>query len=160
MNEDRCLLNSLTRACRLTKDVVSIWRPIHKEMLSMILKTIDYNFSNAGQMYLKHLYLALISTTYYGLFRVGEVTLSPHAVRACDIHIGCNKNKLLFVLRTFKTHNCNSQPQTIKILSKATLNKETNEYCPFTLLRNYIAKRQPYLSDNEIFFVFHDRTPV
>ena len=48
--------------------------------------------------------MALFATAYYGLFRVGEITDSQHAVKACDVHIGVNKRKLLFILRTSKTH--------------------------------------------------------
>ena len=83
VNEDRCLLNSLTRACRLTKDTVTIRRPIQKRMLEMLLKTVQIHFDGAGQLYLKHWYMALLSTTYYGLFRVGKLrwvpTWSKHA---------------------------------------------------------------------------------
>ena len=49
VNEDRCLLNSLTRACKLTKDTVTIRLPIQKGMLHIILKTIDYHFCNKSQ---------------------------------------------------------------------------------------------------------------
>ena len=50
------------------------------------------------------LYQVLIITTYYGMFRIGEVTLSDHVVKARDVHIALNKPKLLFVLHSSKTH--------------------------------------------------------
>ena len=69
----------------------------------------------ANQPYLLALYKAMYVTAYYGLFRVGELTLSEHVVKAVDVHQGKNKDKLLFVLHTSKTHTRESKPQTITI---------------------------------------------
>ena len=64
------------------------------------------------QMYLLILYQAIFITLYFGLFRIGELTAASgnHAVLAKDIHIGRNKNKLMFVLHTSKTHSCIWKP--------------------------------------------------
>ena len=163
VNEDRCLLNSLTRACKLTKDTVTIRRPIHKQMLEMIIKTVHFHFDQLGQIYLKHLYSALFATTYYGLFRVGEVTMSPHAVKACDVQIGTNKRKLMFILRSSKTHTKGMHPQIIKIASINGNNirkRNNNPYCPFKLLHSYLRQRSESWDSEELFFVFKDRTLV
>ena len=85
---------------------------------------------------------------YFGLFRVGELTSSPHSVRANDVHIGINMKKILFILRSSKTHTLGSLPQKIKISStdqvSATvhyLKKEKSMFCPYTVLRNYLSVR-------------------
>ena len=59
-------------------------------------------------------------TAYYGLFRIGELTFSEHAVRAKDVHVGTNKKKMLFVLHSSKTHDKGSKPQLIKVTSMPT----------------------------------------
>ena len=77
----------------------------------MILFEIERNYGQ--QPYLKHLYKVLIVTTYFGLFRIGEVTFSDHVVKVSDVHVGTNKKKLLFILRSSKTHGKGSKPQQI-----------------------------------------------
>ena len=88
--------------------------------------------------------MALFATAYYGLFRIGEITDSQHAVKARDVHIGQNKRKLLFLLRTSKTHGENVEPQSIKIASTKKHNTESNRkvsseedwnFCLYSLLK-------------------------
>ena len=74
LNTDKFLLTSLIRACRYKNDAVRTRLPIHKGLLNIILKYTDKHFNNLGQIYLKKLYKALFATSYYGLFRVGELT--------------------------------------------------------------------------------------
>ena len=75
VNEDRCLLNSLIKACKYHNDHVRTHLPINKQLLQLILKTIDQIF--VSQPYLSIMYQALMSTAYFGLFRVGELTEGP-----------------------------------------------------------------------------------
>ena len=124
IQEDQFLIASLTRACKLKNDSFRTRLPIQQSMLAMILKKVDKLFP--GQPYLKILYQALFSTAYFGLFRVGELTKGDHPVLACDIHIGFNKRKLLFILRTSKTHGKGSKPQLVKILSIQTKKHSEN----------------------------------
>ena len=159
INENTCLLNSLTRACRLLNDTtVRLRLPINREMLNIILRKTDTYFSEAGQFYLKHLYLALMSTMYYGLFRIGELTKSEHTVKAIDVQIGTNKRKLMFILRSSKNSGNDKKPQIIKI--ESTNLNSNNIYCPYQLLRNYMAVRSTLKSKEENFFVFKDRSNV
>ena len=128
LNEDHCLLSSLTRACKISNTEVLLRLPIQRDLLHLILKTTEFHFVSLGQMFLAKLYMSLFATAYYGLFRIGELADSPHAIKARDVHIGINKNKILFILWTSKTHDLNRHPQSIKISSvKMTMNKNT--YC-------------------------------
>ena len=111
------LLNSLTWACRIHNDVLYTRLPIQKGLLWLLLKSMFKSFFDKGQSYLAHLYTALFSTAYYGLFRVGEVTSGSHPIRVTDINIGKNKQKILFILRSSKTHNTCNKPQKVKINS-------------------------------------------
>ena len=115
----------------------------------------------ADQPFLECMYKALFSLGYYGLMCMGELTCSQHVVKACNVHIAKNKDKLLLVLYSSKTHDEGMRPQKIKI----TANKMVKDYrkrnfCPFRLLRNYIASRGDYRSPQDQFFVFSDGSVV
>ena len=43
------------------------------------------------------------------------MTESQHVVKAKDVHIGINKDKLMFVLHSSKTHGKGTKPQIVKI---------------------------------------------
>ena len=167
LQEDRVLITALTRACRLRNDIINIRLPIQKGMLVLLLKEVNTIF--AEQPYLKDLYRALLSTAYFGLFRVGELTAAPgaHQVLASDVHIGINKDKILFILRSSKTHGKSSSPQLIKITSSRQAQlKGWHQHlhlrppCLFALLQTYLSARENSKSYNEPFFVFKNRVPV
>ena len=126
-----------------------------------------------NQPYLCSLYKTLMLTTYFGLFRVGELTgaQGKHAVLAKNVHIAENKRKFSFVLHTSKTHWKNVKPQVINITTtnwghknRQTVNSNeklgTELSCPYESLKHYISLRGPYLNHNEQFFIFADHSPV
>ena len=164
LSVDTYLLNSLTKACKLQNDSIRIRLPIHKQLLHVILNQIIKTYQ--GQIYLKRLYLALLSTAYYSMFRVGEITKGTHVVLASDVHIGVNKKKILFLLRSSKMHGKHTKPQVVKITATAsrqkslTSSKESDKFCPFAILWNYVNIHKGFTSNQEQFFVFHDRSPV
>ena len=167
LNEDRYLITSLTRACRFQNDHVRIRLPIKKGLLLILIKYLDKIFGT--QPYLLRLYKALFMTAYYGLFRVGELTTGSHPILARDVH---NKKKMMFILRTSKTHWTDVKPQIIKISNidknhnaDSTLSQNNfgnfGHICPFQALRDFIAvRKQGFRKSNEPFFVFSDRSPV
>ena len=171
LNEDRLLLGALTRACKLKNDRLQTRLPIHKSLLCVLLQAMDDIFESP-QPYLNKLYSALLVTAYYGLFRISELTLSHHVLKAKDTYVGENKDKLKFVLYTSKTHGLGDMPQIIKINSMPAENKAVkkkhnsvmqnfiNHLCPFQTIKSYIAVRGKYDSDNEQFFIFQDKSPV
>ena len=162
LSENKFLLASLTRACKFVNDKVRTRLPIHKEMLTIIINQIEKDFLAINQPYLATLYKAMFSTAYYGLFRIGELASGTHPIHARDVHVGVNKDKLMFVLRTSKTHWTDQKPQVVKISSfKINKIKEpVTIYCPYQLLRNYVAVRRTYKLKTEPFFIFRDRSPV
>ena len=121
----------------------------------------------ATQPYLLTLYRALFCTAYFGLLRIGEVTKSSHTLKAADVHIGTNKNKLLLILHSSKTHTKGDIPQMIKIASMPQTQKHADKVnwtnrglCPFTFMKMYLEIRLSSLNIHEEFFVFSDRSPV
>ena len=100
ISEDRSLFNALTKACKLKNDSISLKLLVHKEIIRAIIQKLDQYF--AHQPYLNITYKALFSCAYYGLLRIGEVSESPHVIKACDVHRARNKKKLMFVLRSSK----------------------------------------------------------
>ena len=107
-------LNSLTRACKLKNDVLYMCLPIHCSLLEHILFEIKRKFQDT-QPYLESLYLVLFSLGYYSLMRVGELTISEHVIKAANVYLGRNKDKLLIILYSSKTHSISDRPQKIKI---------------------------------------------
>ena len=181
LDENKFLITSLTRACRLKNDRVQTRLPIQKGLLHIILGKIDEKLD--AQPYLKLLYKTIFSTAYHGLFRIGEVTKGSHPILAKDVHIASNKKKILFILRTSKTHGLGDPPQMVKISSEPKTktgerinnemmtrikmenenqseNQQMTIYCPYMLLSEYFALRGPYHSMTEPFFIFRDASPV
>ena len=159
LSTDKFLLTAITKACKLRNDQVRTRLPIQKGLLNIILKYVKNFYEDSGQLYLASLYQALFASAYYGLLRVGELTTGTHPIRARDIQIAENKQKILFILRSSKTHGKYAKPQFIKITSQPVGNKKTI-FCPYEMLVNYIKIRPKYLNQDEAFFVFRDRSPV
>ena len=84
-NDNRVLVNTLTKACRLINDKVRTRLPIHKNLLEMILFELERSLKD--QLFLKSMYKAMFILAYYGLFRIGELAKSKHSLKAKDIHI-------------------------------------------------------------------------
>ena len=152
VSEDRVLLEALTRACRLHFDINYHKLPVKQGLFNLMIDTVPKLFPSP-QQHLITLYQAMLATAYYGLFRIREITESPHVIKAKDVHVGHNKNKLMFVLHSSKTHNKSSKPQIIKIA--AANNGNNCNRCPFRLLQNYT-----YRYENEQFFIFSNGDPV
>ena len=156
-NDDLVLVTSLTRACKLINDRVMSRLPIQRGLLDVLLHEISRNFKD--QFYLRTLYCALFALGYYGLFRIGELTMSDHVVKAVNVHVATNKQKILVILYTSKTHNLSHRPQKIKI--QAVNDKSSNRvFCPFHLMRQFIAIRRSYQSLEEPLFIFRNGSPV
>ena len=165
LNENKFIINALTRACKLKNDQVRTRLQIQRKMMDMLLSKTQKVFSE--QPYLSVMYTTLFSTAYYGLFRVGELTSGTHRILVTDVHMAENKQKILFLLRTSKTHGRDSKPQLVKIQSKSKNGKSLSQnqssrssFCPYQLLRRYIRIRPRYINDKEPFFIFRDFSPV
>ena len=164
VTEDQYTLASLVQACKLRNDQIRTRLPIQHWMLSVLLCQINVHFNKVGQLYLGLLYSTIVSTMYFGLFRISEVTSGAHPVLAKDVHIGENKKKMMFILRSSKTHGKNLPPQIIKISASEGLRSNQLSCkklpCPFSLLRDYAAERGPFAKDSEPFFIFRYGSPV
>ena len=157
LNENKYLLTVLTKACKFRNDRVRTRLPIGRRLLEMILEETEIYFLGQGQVFLCRLYKALFAIGYYGLLRVGEITSGDHPVRVGDVKIADNKNKMMFILRTLKTHWKNVKPQTVKICSTK---KYSYRFCPYQIIRDYMEVRKSFVSKDEPFFIFRDRSPV
>ena len=159
--DQEIMLSCLTKACKIKNDRVRTRLPIHCGLLEMILFEVQRYFRKKNQRYLEILYKALFSLGYYGLMRVGELTFSPHVLKAKDIHLGSNKDKIMVVLYSSKTHDESNRPQKIKITAHGQHEfKKKRSFCPFKLLGDYIKIRGGYAHEQEQFFVFRDKSKV
>ena len=152
-DDSKVLLNTITRSCRLVNDRVKIRFPIRLRLLEVLLFETERYFMK--QPYLEKLYKAIFALAYYGLMRIGEIAAGNHPVKAQDVHVGTNKDKILILLRSSKTHGKESIPQKIKI-SGISGSTKIKHFCPFKIVRSYVAIRGNYEMDDENFFVFGD----
>ena len=163
-NNDEVLLNSLIRSCKNMNDIMTTKLPIQCKLMELILFEVERKFEADNQHFLNILYKTIITVSYYGLFRIGEVTRSPtanHTIKAKNVHVTTNKDKILIVLYTSKTHGVESVPQRIKKSGVPKKGKSNNKFfCPLALIKQYIAMRGGYENDSEQFFVFRDGSEV
>ena len=161
-DDTKVLLSSLVRSCRLENDKVKTRLPIQKGLLEMILFEVDRHYDyTLSQPYLAVLYKAVFSLAYYGMLRVGEIAQGSHTIKACNIHLGNNKDKILIVLYSSKTHGKESRPQKVKISALPNINTNKRKiFCPFKIVTQYMKIRGDYINENEQFFIFSDRSPL
>ena len=165
-NDELILLGTLTKACRIINDQVKTRLPIQFGLLEVILFEIQRKFCD--QPYLKVLYKAMFALGYYGMFRAGELCQNAgtnHTIKAHNVHVATNKEKILVILNSSKTHGKEKLPQKVKITSnssdlKAVGFKQRN-FCLFSLIRNYIMFRNDtYETYDDPLFIFRDGSPV
>ena len=152
LNENMYLIASLTKACKFKNDTVGTRLPIRKYVLRMLVDNLHKIFLPQGQQpYLVTLYKALFMTAYFGLFRVRELTYtdSKHMLKAKDVHIGKKKKKMMFVLRTSKTHWHDQKPQVIKSSEKSSVTATTR---PYTIHESRIQIRSMRRSSSKKYF--------
>ena len=157
-DDKKVLLSSLVRGCQLENDRVKVRLPIQRGLLELLLFEIERFYNSSPQPYLESMYKALFCLAYYGMMRVGELTLSPHTAKACNINVAHNKEKILVVLYTSKTHGQESKPQRINISAVPHYRKVERFFCPFKTVINYMNIRGDYLDEQEQFFVFAGRS--
>ena len=159
-NENQVLINTLTRACKNVNNRVYIHNPVKKPSLEVILFEVGRIF--ATQPYLLCLYRMFFALSYYGLFRLGELAKGDHPIKAADVQVAVNKNKMLILLRSSKTHSKNVRPQRVTIAEENSIGTlvSTTNFCPFELMKQFIKLRGSYHNIKEQFFIFRDRTPL
>ena len=157
-NEDKVLIATLTRSCKLQNDEFMPRLPIQRKLLEMILFETERYFNEMNQYYLEILYKTFFLFAYYGMMRVGELATGNHPVLAKDILVSDEKCKILLILRSSKTHNKNARPQSIKLTSQdETLN---TRHHLFETARLFLQLRGDYYSLTEQLFIFRDGSPL
>ena len=165
-DDQRVLVGSLTRACKLVNDRVMTRLPIHCGLLKVLLFEVQSIYANNGQQYIQLMYKTLFALSFYGMMRACKVTKVPninHVLKAKDVHAVGNKDKILLILHSSKTHDSSMRPQRIKIISNISEKSGSysrRHFCAFALTSQYISMRGDYDKDNEKFFIFSDGSPV
>ena len=164
--DNQVQLRAIVHSCRLCNDQFHPRFPIKLQLVELILMEIGRMFDK--QFFLLTMYRALFAIAYYGMFRIGELTVGDHVLLAKNVHLALNKKKMLFILFSSKTHDASSKPQKVKItalntdIGNKTINKSSQQklFCPFELVQNYIRLRGDYKKESEQFFIFCDHSPV
>ena len=90
-DDKKVLLSTLTKACRNINDRIATRLAISGSLLKLILFELGRIFH--AQPVLCIMYRAMFALGFYGLMQAGELTKSNLVVKACNVHIGTNKNK-------------------------------------------------------------------
>ena len=148
-DENTALITTLAKACKIQNDKLSTTLPISCKLLALMLFEVDRAYSTF-QPYLCILYKTILVIGYYGLFHLGELTAggdqgSQHMIKACNVYVGKNKNKILVILYTLKTHGEETRPQKVKITT-ARGSDTRLFHCTFKLSQIYLAFRGGYTS--------------
>ena len=159
-NDDTALLTTLTKSCRLENDRVKTRLPIRQCLLNVFLFELQRQLDN--QRYLLVAYRCIFTLAYYGLMRISEL-VGIHAIKANHVHAGENKDKLLIVLYSSKTHGKESRPQQIKINAVSERPDKIRYkdcFCPVDALNDYSEIRPQYVNDSENFFILQDYSSI
>ena len=159
-NDDEAQLKVITKSCEIINDRIKIRLPIRVHLLEQILFEEQRKFTT--QPFIQSMYKTLFCTAYYGMMRIGELVKaeSEHFVRAKDVHLSPNQDKIMLRLHTSKTHVQGDKPQEIKI-SKTQVLEVQRFFCPFKLMREYISYRGIGFEEySKAFFIYHDGSPV
>ena len=158
------LIESLTKTCKIVNNRVLNRLPIQCSLLEIILFEIQRIYSyQGGQFYLETMYKTLFALAYYGLMRVSEETWSNHVVKAKDVQVALNKDKIKLILYSSKTHTPNIKPQKIIITSNRAEKSGRyahRNFCPIRLLDDFMNLRGNYEDPAECLFIFIDGQPV
>ena len=161
-DDNKMVLSALIRGCKLENDSAKIRLPIQKGLFELLLFELERKFGGGNpQPYLEHMYKALFSLAYYGMMKVGELALGDHTLKARNVHVSYNRDKLLVVLYSSKTHGRESRPQNIRIRSNQKYpGKKQRFFCPVQAVLTYMNIRGSYAIPSEHFFTFADKSPI
>ena len=140
------IIAAMTRACRLINDRVKAQFPISYGFLEMILFEIERMYGDS-QVYLETLFKSAFLISYYGLIRVGEITRSEHILKAKNVHMATNKDKLLIILYTSKTHGLVTDLSTSKLPQIGTKTRNSRG------IKNHLSGS--YLTDTFAHFIHY-----
>ena len=105
----------------------------------------------------------MVITAYYGLFRIGEIAEGLHVIKFLDVHSTPQRDKILFMLWTSKTHQRSKKPQVVKIMAVQGKNEmwpsDVYAYCPCRLIMQYLKYRPNNCRHGQL-FVFRGGKPV
>ena len=165
-DDQKILLSTFVGICKEHNDHLMNRMAIKRGLMEQILFQIERKFAEDDQQpYLEKLYKTVFIFMYYGMLRIGEVAHAKggHTLKAKDVHLGINKNKILIILRSSKTHGKRSRPQEIRISATANTHiilSPDKHFCPFQVTQEYKEIRGDYFEDSDQFFVFQDQSPL
>ena len=166
VKDEKVMLSTMVGTCRMENDVILNRLPIQSNLLEQLLFQIERKYSgDHPQPFLEFLFKTAFIFMYYGMLRIGEVARAEggHTLRAPNVHFGQNKDKILIVLNSSKTHGKRHHPQKIRITANnntRNLWKNKKHFCPFEIANTYSNIRGGYINEQEQYFIFADHSPL
>ena len=104
MKENIILLSLLIRSCKVNnKSETSLRLMTQRALLNLMIDKIEHRFiSECNQNYLSKLHMAILVTNYYGLLRIGEMTLTESQCFICRCTFSSGQTKSFISPKIFE----------------------------------------------------------
>ena len=137
-NQELICLSSLIRSCKIKNDCFKTRLPVTKNLFDCSLFEVEKHFLiENDDPYGSTLFKTMFMFAYYGLMRIGKITESLHVVKAKDVHLSKNNDKILIILHTSKTHGISDPAQQIKISDDLWKRNNAFFFKPMSEIREY-----------------------
>ncbi len=154
LSENQYLMKQMHRVAR-KRDVERVRCPISHNLLIQILKRVNLVVKTEFEA---AMFKALFSLAFFGMFRIGELVDSPHALKACNVMQAEEGEHIVCVQHSSKTLKPGELPQLVDIPPDNT------EFCPCLLTTHYTACRvwasAKWASTHEAFLLHQDGSRV
>ncbi len=127
LRENEYLMKQLHRAAK-KKDSERIRCPVTKNLLNQILKRVDLATANDFKA---SLFKAIFAVAYEGLFRIGELVESEHALKATCVMQAADGEELNCVQHSSKVLQKGDPPVVVHIPTSAGV------FCPCSLMTEF-----------------------
>ncbi len=133
LRENQYLMKQLHQAAQ-KQDVARIHCPISLNLLLQILKRVDLVVRSDFE---SHLFKAIFSTAYHGMFRIGELVHSQHALKLANVLQEAEGEAFHCIQHSSKVLRPGQMPPVIVIEPLECL----QEFCPCRILFQFAVQR-------------------
>ncbi len=137
------------------RDVERVRCPISHNLLVQILKRVDLVVKTEFEA---SMFKALFSLAFFGMFRIGELVDSSHALKACNVMQAEEGEHIICVQHSLKT----LKPEEMSLL--VDIPPDSTEFCPCLLTTHHTQCRvwasSKWLCTHETFFLHQDGSRV
>ncbi len=130
LHENEYAMKQMHRAAK-KRDVQRIRKPVSFTLLSQALDRLQFVIDDKYEL---QLFKAIFVTAYYGMFRIGELVESEHAIKLRNV-LGDDDRTVHLIQHSSKVMKPGQIPLVVEIKPRGT------KYCPCKLLNLFTVER-------------------